>query len=879
MPPKDKEREPGKPLKEYRAKRRFDRTAEPEGKVKPGKAGRLYVIQKHAASRLHYDLRLELDGVLKSWAVPKGPSLNPAEKHLAVQVEDHPVEYGGFEGIIPRDEYGGGTVMLWDTGEWEPLEDPRRGYKDGNLKFRLNGQKLKGRWVLVRMRKKDGEEDKNWLLIKEKDEYVRTESGFLDEEPLSAVSGRSMEEIAADRERVWSASTQENKPTVSGTPGRAGEDASCSDGLRELPGARRNDFPSVLTPQLTTLVARTPSGDDWLHEIKYDGYRILGFKNNSGVRLITRRGNDWTDRFPEVEQALEELPADNAVTDGEVVVRKPDGTTDFQALQNLLKGISSGQLNYYLFDLLYLNGFDLTRTPLIERKERLRCLLAAAPAESLLRFSDHIRGSGESVYQHACRFALEGIVSKRFDAPYLQQRNKDWVKSKCLHRQEFVITGFSRPSGSRSGFGALLLGYYDSKGELRYAGKVGTGFNEKTLRELIRDLKSLKREGSPLSNPPTGAEAKGVRWVRPERVAEIEFAEWTEKGRLRQPSFKGIREDKRPGEVVREQPEDDGPRSTTAKHSAARENTEKPAKRSPSGTIAGMRLTHSDKVLYPEMGITKGELAEFYDKTADWILPHITRRPLTVVRCPEGQGKNCFYQKHLTEQVPSAVKGIPVSEKDGEETYLMIEDLAGLISLVQLGALELHPWGSRADRLEFPDRMVFDMDPGPGISPGELVEGCRLLRDLLADIGLKSYLKTSGGKGFHLVVPLTGRSDWDEVKAFSGAVANMLVKEQPRRFVANMSKAKRNEKIFVDYFRNGRGATTVAPFSTRARAGAPVSTPVAWDELDESLTPDAFTVKNLPKRLKSLRHDPWDGFFALRQSVAAVLKKKPALGK
>ncbi|RJQ65504.1 MAG: DNA ligase D [Desulfobacteraceae bacterium] len=855
-------------LKEYRRKRHFDRTTEPKGEAKSSTSGRLYVVQKHAASRLHYDFRLEMDGVLKSWAVPKGPSLNPSDKHLAVHVEDHPIEYGGFEGIIPANEYGGGTVMVWDKGHWEPEGDPQKGYEQGDLKFRLMGEKLKGLWVLVRMTKNSGEEGKNWLLIKKKDEYARTKTRILDEEPLSAASGRSMDEIAGDRDRVWSSLTGSEKAAKDRT---IRENIPISDDLSRFAGARRSGYPRAIRPELATLVKDTPNGDAWLHEIKYDGYRILAFKKDTRVRLITRNRKDWTDRFSSVERALQKLPVDDIVTDGEVVVKKADGTTDFQALQNVLKGVDSGKLTYYVFDLLYLKGFDLTRTPLIDRKELLQNLLESASSESL-QFSDHFRGKGTTVHRHACRFALEGIVSKRIDAPYRQQRTRDWLKSKCLQRQEFVIAGFSRPSGSRTGFGALLLGYHAPSGELLYAGRVGTGFNEKMLRELTRDLESLRRKTSSLSNPPTGAEAKGVAWVQPERVAEVEFTEWTEDGMLRHPSFKGIREDKEAREVVREMPREKLPGANGNAHgsspAAGKNSTEKSSVR-----IAGIRLSNPGRILYPDRGITKAMLAGFYEQAAGWILPHITGRPLTIVRCPQGRQKKCFYQKHLTEQIPDSVKGIPIKEKNEERTYFMIQDLSGLIALVQLGALEFHPWGSRVDRLEHPDVMIFDMDPGPGIENDRLVKGCRLLREQLEGVGLKSFIKTSGGKGFHLVVPLVRRSGWDEVKAFSGAVARNLVREHPRQFIAVMTKNKRNNKIFVDYLRNGRGATSVAPFSTRARPGAPVSTPIGWDELDERLKPDAFTVENLHRRLESSNQDPWSGFFDIRQSITVAMKR------
>jgi bifunctional non-homologous end joining protein LigD len=857
-------------LKKYRRKRNFTSTTEPAGEMKSRDSGWLYVVQKHSARRLHYDFRLEMGGVQKSWAIPKGPSPDPSKKHLAVHVEDHPIEYGGFEGVIPESEYGGGAVMLWDIGEWEPQGDPERGYAEGKLKFRLKGKKLKGLWMLVRMRQKGTESGENWLLIKEADKYARKDARILDEEPLSVATGRSIDEISRESDQVWSSATA----TEAATPRLANGKHDLFDDLHLLPGIRRTSFPTSVRPQLASAVDEIPAGDGWLHEIKFDGYRILGFRNDSHIRLVSRAGKGWTGRFPTIKDAMKRLPVDSFVMDGEVVVQKADGTTDFQALQNVLKNAATGRLQYYAFDLLYLNGFDLTRSPLIDRKEKLRHLLKGTYAASILQFSDHIPGTGPDVFRHACRYALEGVVSKRMDAVYRQRRTRDWVKSKCVQRQEFVVVGYTRPSGSRIGFGALLLGYYASAKELRFAGRVGTGFSAKVLRELSRELKSLESRSSALADPPTGADAKGVHWVEPQRVVEVEFSEWTTDGRLRQPSFKGIREDKKTTEVIRE-------RSGNPDHSSGKEeksalgNSEKfIAGGSASVRIDGVRITHPGKILYPDRGITKAQLADFYEQMANRILPHILGRPLTIVRCPDGQQKECFYQKHLTGRVSGLIKPIRIKEKDESRNYLIIEDLKGLMALVQLGALEIHPWGSRADQKELPDRMIFDLDPGPGIRGGELVKGCWLLKQLLESIGLISYLKTSGGKGFHLVIPLVPKIGWNEFKLFSKAVAKELARNYPQRFVAVMTKAKRNNKIYVDYQRNGRGATTVAPFSTRARPRATVSTPIAWEELNERLEPDTYTLENLPDRIRHQAQDPWPDYFDIHQSITASMQRK-----
>lgn len=658
---------------------------------------------------------------------------------------------------------------------------------------------------------------------------------------MSVASDHILEEIAPDKDKAHSVP------------------------LSSLTGAQRKGIPCTIRPQLASLVKEPPEGDGWLHEIKYDGYRILGIKRKGEVRLISRNGKDWTDRFSQVRKALEELREDGLVTDGEIVVVKADGTSDFQALQNVLKGLASGRLIYYIFDLPHARGFDLTGVPLVQRKEVLRDLLNSVSSGSPLRFSDHMRGKGREVYEKACLHSLEGIVSKWAEAPYRQERTRDWVKVKCMHRQEFVIGGFTKPSGTRTGFGALLVGVHSSSGDLIYSGRVGTGFNEKMLRDLTRELKSRERKTPAFANPPKGADAKGVRWVTPELVAEVEFSEWTGDGRLRQPSFKGLREDKEAEEVVREEAGKDHPASGAGKN---------PAGDGESVLVSGIRLSNPDRVLYPEQGITKAALADFYAGVEGWILPHLAERPLTVLRCPRGRQEKCFFQKHLSDQLPEPVKGIRIREKKEERTYIMIEDIRGLMALVQLGVLEFHPWGSRADRLEYPDRMIFDMDPGPNITQGQLIEGCRAVRELLGRVDLDCFIKTTGGKGFHVVVPLVRRAGWDEVKAFAGSVAEAMAREHPNRFTAVMSKDKRKGRIFVDYLRNARGATSVAAFSTRARPGAPVSVPLRWDELEEGLKSDAYNVKNLQARLKNLKKDPWPGFFDVRQYITGSRKKK-----
>jgi bifunctional non-homologous end joining protein LigD len=949
------------PLETYRKKRDFSRTPEPKGSPRGApkkKRGLRYVIQKHAASRLHYDFRLELDGVLKSWAVPKGPSLDPGEKRLAVHVEDHPVEYGDFEGVIPKGQYGGGTVQVWDRGTWVPEGDPARAYAEGKLKFRLEGEKLHGGWTLVRMHgSRAGDRGENWLLIKElRDEEARPGSGeaIVAEHPESVVSGKTIEQIATDPQRVWDSTPGGGERRATAADRRASAAAHLQKGA---------PLPRTIEPQLATLVDAPPAGDEWIHEIKYDGYRVLCEVEGGQAKLLTRRGKDWTDHFTPIAKAMAALPAAAALLDGEVVVLEPDGTTSFQALQNALSEGRSEDLVYFAFDLLHLDGYDLRPVPLAERKRALEALLAAAGAggDGPLRWSDHVQGGGRAFLRQACSFGLEGIVSKRADLAYHSRRSRDWVKVKCLQRQEMVIGGFTEPQGSRSGLGALLVGAYEN-GELRYAGKVGTGFDAETLDRLRRRLDRLERREPPFSNPPRGAEARGVHWVEPKLVAEVAFTQWTRDGHLRHPTFQGLREDKDPREVVREVPEPIAPeepappqgrgrgaaparapaRARSGKRPAApgkaagRSAPAKPARQPAAGAkapeparqpvanaqaaraarkpaagaktvsptrkpaagakaidparkpaaaasrqagfeVAGVRLTHPDKVIYPDRQLTKRDLALYYERVADWILPLVRDRPLTLVRCPEGQQGECFYQKHVNDQFPPSIVRVDIEEGGKQVKYGVIDSLAGLIALVQMGALELHIWGAHRDRVELPDYVVFDLDPDEGLDWSRVVEGARLMRDVLAELGLRSFLKSTGGKGLHVVLPLVRRAGWEEVKAFTRALAEMVAAADPARYTSQMPKAKRTGRIYIDYLRNQRGATSIAAYSTRSRPGAPVSVPLAWDELDSDVRSNTFTIETLPRRLESLAADPWADFASVRQSITAAMRRAVGL--
>ncbi|HEV2851578.1 MAG TPA: DNA ligase D [Thermoanaerobaculia bacterium] len=910
------------PLEEYKRKRNFRATPEPEGKVKKV-TGQSFVIQKHAATRLHYDFRLEMEGVLRSWAVPKGPSLDPAEKRLAVHVEDHPIDYGGFEGIIPKGQYGGGTVLLWDRGVWQPEGDPVAAYKKGHLKFTLEGEKLHGGWHLVRMSgRQAGENKENWLLFKEDDEFAVPGSGeaVVEQYPQSVETGLSIEEIAADPEHVWQSNRAEKagasfkdkiaskvakvaakKAAPAKKPGAkkaAAKPEASPSGIdpSTIPGARKAKMPAGIEPQLATLVDDVPRGAEWVHEIKYDGYRALCDIRDGEARLITRHGKDWTDRFTPIAREAAKLPVREAILDGEAVVLEPNGTTSFQALQNALSENRHDDLVYFAFDLLYLDGYDLRGATLADRKEALTRLLEGR--DGAVRLGDHISGDGTEFYRHACNFALEGIISKRADLPYYSGRNKDWLKVKCLKRQEFVIVGFTDPEGSRVGLGALLLAVNQGK-DLVFAGKVGTGFNSKLLRELRKRLDKLEIDKPAFKNAPRGAEARRSHWVKPELVGEVAFTEWTREGILRHPTFQGLREDKSPGEVVREDPQAPPPEAhikAETRRPAAKEARKKATvKTLPKGSkpairpapeavstvpqgrskkkeaeIEGVRFSNVEKVLYPEQGVTKGELALYYSRIADWILPHLKDRPLTLVRCPEGRAKQCFYQKHISETVPAAVKRIDVGDP---EPYGVVSDLKGLLSLVQMGVLELHIWGSHKDKIEQPDYIVFDLDPDEGLDWERVVEGALTVREFLEGLGLRTFLKTTGGKGLHVVLPIARKDNWDEVKAFTKAISETLVAAHPDRYTSKLPKASRKGKVFIDYLRNGRGATSICAYSTRARPDAPVSAPLFWEELESGVRGNSFNVRNIFERLENLPSDPWADFNKTRQSITAAMKK------
>jgi bifunctional non-homologous end joining protein LigD len=852
-------------LTEYRRKRDFTRTPEPAGGVAAAEPGAplSFVIQKHKARRLHYDFRLELGGVLKSWAVPKGPSLDPGEKRLAVHVEDHPLDYGGFEGVIPEGEYGGGTVMLWDRGTWQPLDpDPAQAYADGALKFVLDGAKLHGKWALVRMGGKAATARReNWLLIKERDAVAAPGSGdaVVSDNPRSAASGRTIDQIAAARDRVWASN-------------RAADGADAADIAVRVPRARRAEIPGDLHPQLATAADKAPEGPEWLHEIKYDGYRLLARLANRKVILSTRNGLDWTAKFPALAESLARLPVASAVLDGELVHLEPNGTTSFSGLQDKIATGRTEALTFFAFDLLYLEGWDLTRAALEDRKAAL-AELVPPQASGMLRYSDHQAGRGADFFRHACGYALEGIVSKRRDRPYQPGRGAGWLKVKCTCRDEFVVIGFTDPEGARQGFGALVVGYYAPAGELRYAGRVGTGFADAELVELRRRLDAIERDTPPVASLPKDAPKKGMHWTEPFLVAEIRFGNWTADHILRHAAFEGLREDKSATEVVHDPP------AAPARPPAAPAPASRPGRggRDTSTDFAGVRLTHPERLMYPEDGTTKLDLARYYAAIADWALPHLALRPLSLVRCPEGIAGQCFFQKHGGAGVPAAVGRVEIPDKTGSKTHLVIADLAGLLSLVQMGVIEIHPWGSTATRLETPDRVTFDLDPDVGLPWSRVCAAAVELREMLKGLGLHSFAKTTGGKGLHVVVPLAPKLDWDAVKGFAKRVADRLAEERPERYTVNQAKRARVGRIYLDYLRNTRGATAVGAYSPRARPGAPVSTPLFWCEVEAGVRPEGFTVASVPGRLAKLAADPWADIGKIRQSLRAAARKKLGL--
>jgi bifunctional non-homologous end joining protein LigD len=807
----------------YNRKRDFTKTKEPRGRKVRGK-GDSFVVQKHDASRLHWDFRLELDGVLKSWAVPKGPSLDPDEKRLAMRTEDHPLDYGGFEGTIPKGEYGGGTVMLWDQGRWipDPRKDPSKTIEEGHLHFTLEGERMKGEWVLFRLNPRAGEKGQPWMLKKVTDDYADPGDGdaLVDNCVTSVTTGRTMAEIASG-EDVW----RSNRGGQKG--GRAKRKAGKAP-------------PPFQEPQLATLVDEVPPGSSWIHEYKYDGYRLLLAVGEGVATAWTRNGNDWSDKFKALVKAAAKLPP-GCLIDGEAVALDDEGRPSFQLLQSTLKEQRGANLVFFAFDLLIDRGEDIRKLPNLERKARLAALLEGVSPPIL--YGDHVVGRGEELFREVCKQGGEGIISKRASAPYKGTRTRDWLKIKCIQRQEFVLVGWTE-SDKRMGFRSLLLAVTD-KGKLTYAGKVGTGFNAKLIGDLMERMEPLETDKAPVEVP--RADRKGAHWIEPKLVAEIAFSEFTDDAILRHPSFIALREDKPAKDVVREVPQHLGKEMAKTKRKPAK------GKKGTHSTAEdfGIAISSPDRVIFPELGLTKKDLADYYATIEPLIMIDAARRPMTLIRCPEGRAGECFFQKHDKGTFGPHVKQIPIEEKNGKtEDYLYFDDIRGLLASVQMGTIEFHGWGSKIAKVEYPDRLVFDLDPDVGLDFNKVKAAAVRLQALLQDLGLKSFPLLSGGKGIHVVVPLDASKAWPMVKSFADRFSRAISEAEPQTFTANIRKVQRKGRIFLDWLRNQRGATAVMPYSARAREGAPVSAPVAWEELDRYQSGHHFSIRDVDELLE-----------------------------
>lgn len=913
------------PLARYRGMRDFGTTSEPSGDASARKAAPRtkkaapalsFVVQKHAARRLHYDFRLELDGTLKSWAIPKGPSLDPADKRMGVHVEDHPLEYGSFEGVIPEKQYGAGTVIVWDRGTWVPTEDPQAGYRNGKLKFELQGEKLHGGWTLVKMKNRADARQEPWLLIKERDDWARPAAEFditqaLPDSVLSGVmpaadsprasktpsTGTAAKRAGAKASRVTAAveALEEEEP-ADDTPstrtrgGRGGPDA--APALPE--GARPAALPLTLSPQLATLVTEAPAQpDQWVYEVKFDGYRILARVDGAKVTLFTRNGHDWTSKLKTLAQQVAALGLPSGWLDGEIVVVGEDGNTDFQALQNAFDSARTDTIQYFVFDLPYYAGHDLRKVPLLQRRALLRRLFQSEHPPRRVRFSESFEVGAGEILTAACRLRLEGVIGKRVDAPYVSKRADSWIKLKCSERQEFVIGGFTEPQGSRTGIGALLLGIHDEQGRLVYAGKVGTGFDTDTLDDIRKKLDAVRADAAPFHQVPKGV--KGL-WVRPKLVAEVSFGAWTKDGLIRHSVFHGLRTDKSAGAIGREKavppPDADTAASGTRgrKSAAASGAADKPGRATKAataapraggkagaggdGTVGGIKVSHADRVIDPSTGLTKGDLVRYYEAVGPVMLPHLVGRPVALVRGPSGVGGELFFQKHGDTLRMPGIRQLDPSLWPEHPPMLEIATETGLVAAAQFNVIEFHTWNADKRSIEKPDRIVFDLDPGEGVPWQHVTEAAALTRAMLDELGLVAFLKTSGGKGLHVVVPLQRKLEWDEVKAFSQDVVVHMARTIPQRFVAKSGPRNRVGKIFIDYLRNGRGATTAAAFSARARPGLGVSIPIHWEELKTLRSGAQWTIADAIARVEEMsRDDPWADYASTRQTLTAAIKR------
>ncbi|PZW69902.1 bifunctional non-homologous end joining protein LigD [Pseudomonas sp. URMO17WK12:I1] len=839
----------------YNRKRNFDSTSEPRepARRRRAKAGALtFVVQKHDARHLHYDFRLELEGTLKSWAVPKGPSLDPSQKRLAVHVEDHPLAYASFEGSIAEGNYGAGDVIVWDHGIWQPEGDPVAGYESGKLKFTLIGEKLSGAWTLVRTRLKGSGDKQQWLLIKEQDDVARPadEYDIVSELPASVISGElvgGMEKPAANQARK-----SQSRSKAPAKPSRK--------------KAAKAAMPDSLSPQLATLVESPPAGD-WLYEIKYDGYRIMARVQGGEVTLFSRNGHDWTARMAPQAKALEKLKLGDSWLDGEAVVLDEQGMPDFQALQNAFDDARSGDILYFLFDAPWLDGVDQRELPVEQRRDALQKKLPKRKGP--LRFSEAFEVDHQSVLGSACALGLEGVIGKRAGSPYRSSRSADWIKLKCRQRQEFVVVGFTKPQGSRSGFGALLLAVNEAKG-LRYAGRVGTGFNEALLANLHKRMKALARDDSPLHKQPSAAQRRGVQWIEPQLVVEVAFAGWTGEGLVRQGAFVGERSDKPAEQIIEEQPAS----AKAVEEGASTEKTTSKAKaRKGREQIGEVSVSHPERVIDEQSGTTKAQLARFYAEIADWLLPDVRNRPVSLLRAPGGVGGEQFFQKHAERLAIPNIHHLDADLDPGHDRLMAIDSAPALIGAVQMGTIELHTWNAAYASIERPDRLILDLDPDPALPWRAVLEATRLSLSVLDELGLETFVKTSGGAGMHLVVPLARHVDWDTLKAFGKAISQFMASELPDRFSARMGPKNRIGKVYLDYLRNGRGASTVAAYSVRARPGLPVSVPIRREELGQLRDSKQWHIGNLQQRLAKLDEDPWAGY-ANRQRISKAMWRK-----
>ena len=861
---------PPKSLSTYRKKRNFEKTAEPSGDVAVAPStGRRFVIQKHDATRLHYDLRLEFDGVFKSWAVARGPSLDPHDKRLAVEVEDHPLDYGDFEGTIPKGQYGGGTVQLWDRGTWES-DNPEKGFAKGDLKFVLHGDRLHGSWVLVRMRHdRNGGKRTNWLLIKHRDEYAREDgAGDLLEQDRSVASGRSMAQIAAGKGKApkpfMTARTQAKADAVwQSNRGAAAEArATNKNASASFRAAKVDAMPEFVAFELCAPVEAPPRGAGWGHEIKFDGYRVQMRVQRGTAILRTRKGLDWTDKFDAVAKAGGALP--DAMIDGEIVALDHKGSPNFSALQAAISDGKTDRLIFYAFDLLFAEGEDLRRLPLLQRKARLKQLLEAlsGKASQSIRYVEHFEADGHDVLESAKQLSLEGIVSKKLGSPYRSGRSESWTKTKSRAGQEVVLGGWKTTNGK---FRSLMAGIYRD-GHLVFAGMIGTGFGQDTVRRIMPALKKAEADVSPFGGKDAPRKTRDIHWLKPELVAEIEFAGFTDGGNIRQAAFKGLRQDKPAREVVAEKPA-----MVNVIKSAPKNSSKKAAE------VMGVAISKPEKQLWPDAGdgegVTKLDLAKYFEAVGGWIMPHLKGRPCSVVRAPDGIGGEKFFQRHAMPSTSDLLTLVKVS--GDRKPYLQIDRVEGLAAVAQSGGLELHPWNCAPDAPDVPGRLVFDLDPAPDVDFADVVEAAKDMKQRLDTLGLESFCKTTGGKGLHVVTPLShGARDkvtWKEAKAFAQGVCQWMANDNPAQYLLNMSKAKRSGKIFLDYLRNDRMSTAVAVLSPRAREGATVSMPLTWAQLRGDLDPRRYTVRTVPALLA--RSKAWQGYDDAASSIKGALKK------